>query len=153
MTATYHIFGSELSPYSVKVRSYSRSKEIPHEWVSRSREPDEFKKYARLPLMPLVVTPELEGNQDLTPMIEKMERLFPEPSIYPKDPLFDSFRLSSRSTTQASGTSDRIPRPPWILRAFGPCEHAPARVQEHSPPAENQPLLSLLLARPVNARS
>ena len=85
MTTTYRIFGSELSPYSVKVRSYFRYKGIPHEWVARSREPAEFKKYARLPLVPLVVTPELEGIQDSTPIIEKMERLFPEPSIYPQD--------------------------------------------------------------------
>jgi len=27
------IFGAELSPYSVKVRSYFRYKRIPHEWV------------------------------------------------------------------------------------------------------------------------
>ena len=32
---TYRIFGSELSPYSVKVRSYFRLKGLPHEWIAR----------------------------------------------------------------------------------------------------------------------
>ena len=33
MSSTYRIFGNELSPYSVKVRSYFRYKRIPHEWI------------------------------------------------------------------------------------------------------------------------
>jgi glutathione S-transferase len=71
----------------VKVRSYFRYKQIPHEWVVRdmARMP-EFQKYARLPLIPLVVTPEDEGIQDSTPIIEKLEALFPEPPIHPDDP-------------------------------------------------------------------
>ena len=36
MTQNYRIYGSELSPYSVKVRSYFRYKEIPHQWIPRS---------------------------------------------------------------------------------------------------------------------
>ena len=36
MPDRYRIFGVELSPYSVKVRSYFRYKGIPHEWVVRS---------------------------------------------------------------------------------------------------------------------
>ena len=54
----YRIFGSELSPYSVKVRSYFRYKGLPHEWIARSPAVQgEFQKYAKLPLVPLVVTP------------------------------------------------------------------------------------------------
>ena len=34
--SVHRIFGIELSPYSVKVRSYFRYKGIPHEWVVRS---------------------------------------------------------------------------------------------------------------------
>ena len=37
MADVYRIFGSELSPYSVKVRSYFRYKRIPHEWIVRGR--------------------------------------------------------------------------------------------------------------------
>ena len=32
---TYRIFGAEISPYSVKVRSYFRYKGIEHEWIVR----------------------------------------------------------------------------------------------------------------------
>jgi glutathione S-transferase len=86
MPAPHRIFGSELSPYSVKVRSYFRYKGIPHEWLERGPSNiAEFQKYAKLPLVPLVVTPEAQGLQDSTPIIEAIEARFPEPSIYPKD--------------------------------------------------------------------
>ena len=46
---TYRIFGSELSPYSVKVRSFFRYKCIGHEWIPRSPAVQaEFQKYARV---------------------------------------------------------------------------------------------------------
>ena len=78
--AMHRIFGSELSPYSVKVRSYFRYKNIPHEWVLRSpANQAEFQKYAKLPLVPLVVTPDGEGVQDSTPIIGRFEKAHPEP--------------------------------------------------------------------------
>jgi glutathione S-transferase len=84
----YRIFGAEVSPYSVKVRSYFRYKGIPHEWIVRGpANMETFQKYAKLPLIPLVVTPEEHGIQDSTPIIEKMETLFPEPSVHPPDPV------------------------------------------------------------------
>jgi len=87
MTDIYRIFGAEVSPYSIKVRSYFRYKGIPHEWIVRSSATqEEFKKYAKLPLIPAVATPEDEGLQDSTPTIETMEARFPEPSIHPEDP-------------------------------------------------------------------
>jgi glutathione S-transferase len=86
MPPRYRIFGAELSPYSVKVRSYFRYKGIPHEWVVRdATRQAEFQKYARLPLIPLVVTPDDEGLQDSTPILERLEAEFPEPSIHPAD--------------------------------------------------------------------
>lgn len=82
----HRIFGSELSPYSVKVRSYFRFKDLPHEWLLRTpANQAEFQKYAKLPLVPLVVTPEGEGVQDSTPIIERFEKANPEPSLMPKD--------------------------------------------------------------------
>ena len=36
MADVYRIFGAEMSPYSVKVRSYFRYKAIPHQWVLRN---------------------------------------------------------------------------------------------------------------------
>lgn len=84
---SYRIFGSELSPYSVKVRSYFRYKGIPHEWVLRdATNMAEFQKYAKLPLIPLVVGPGEEALQDSTPILEKLEARFPEPRIDPDDP-------------------------------------------------------------------
>jgi glutathione S-transferase len=83
---TFRIFGSELSPYSVKVRSYFRYKNLPHEWIPRSPAVQaEFQKYAKLPLVPLVVTQDGEGVQDSTPIIERFEALHPEPSVVPDD--------------------------------------------------------------------
>ena len=88
MTTPHRIFGLELSPYSVKVRSYFRYKAIPHVWIVRSGETQaEFQKYAKLPLVPLVVSPDGEGIQDSTPIIEAYEAKFPEPSIHPREPV------------------------------------------------------------------
>jgi len=84
---TYRIFGSELSPYSVKVRSFLRYKNVAHDWILRSPAVQaEFQKYAKLPLVPLVVTPEGEGIQDSTPILERFEASHPEPSVTPDDP-------------------------------------------------------------------
>jgi glutathione S-transferase len=86
VSGNYRIFGSELSPYSVKVRSYFRYKGLPHEWLLRSpANQSEFQKYAKLPLVPLVVTPEGDGVQDSTPIIERFEAATREPSIVPDD--------------------------------------------------------------------
>lgn len=87
MADNYRIFGAELSPYSVKVRSWFRYKGIPHRWLVRNAaNQPEYQKHAKLPIVPLVVTPEGEGIQDSTPIIERFEPMFPEPSIYPSKP-------------------------------------------------------------------
>ena len=84
MAGTYRIFGSEMSPYSVKVRSYFRFKGIDHQWIARGpANEEEFKKFARLPIVPMVVTPDDQGIQDSTPIIEAVDPLFPEPAIHP----------------------------------------------------------------------
>jgi glutathione S-transferase len=84
----YRIIGAEMSPYSVKVRSYFRYKAIPHQWILRNAASQaEYEKYARVPIIPLVVTPEGTGIQDSTPIIDAMEKLYPEPSIHPDDPV------------------------------------------------------------------
>lgn len=82
---TFRIFGSELSPYSVKVRSYFRLKGLAHEWLPRTpANQPEFQKHAKLPLVPLVVTPDGEGIQDSTPIIERFEKA--GPALAPDDP-------------------------------------------------------------------
>ena len=60
MSDRYRIYGVELSPFSVKIRSYFRYKQIPHEWIVRSPATQgEFQKYAKLPLVP----PTFQGCQ------------------------------------------------------------------------------------------
>ena len=88
MTKPYRIFGVELSPYSVKVRSYFRYKGVRHQWLLRNPDTEsEYRKYARIPIVPLVVTPEDEGIQASTPIIERIEAEHPEPSVHPAEPV------------------------------------------------------------------
>ncbi len=87
MRAVYRIFGSEMSPYSVKVRSYFRYKGIPHQWIPRRADTEgEYRRFAKLPIVPTVATPADEGLQDSTPIMEKVEAEHPEPSVHPADP-------------------------------------------------------------------
>ena len=66
MADDYRVIGAEMSPYSVKIRSYFRYKAIPHQWVLRNAASQaEFEKYARMPIIPLVVTPEGTGIQSV----------------------------------------------------------------------------------------
>lgn len=87
MAEPYRIIGAEESPYSVKVRAYLRYKQLPHEWLTRAEAPELYQQHAKLPLIPLVVTPDDEGLQDSTPIIERIEQRHPEPSIHPADPV------------------------------------------------------------------
>src|ERR1700676_5398046 len=90
MADGYRIIGVEMSPYSVKLRSYFRYKAIPHQWVLRNAASQaEYEKHAKMPIIPLVVTPEGSGIQDSTPIIDAMEKLHPEPSIHPDDAIAD----------------------------------------------------------------
>jgi glutathione S-transferase len=82
------IYGSEFSPYSVKVRSYYRYKGIPHRWIVRNIETmSDYQKYAKIPIIPLVVTANDEAIQDSTPILERLEAENPEPSIHPSHPV------------------------------------------------------------------
>jgi glutathione S-transferase len=88
MADVYRIIGAEMSPYSVKVRSYFRYKALPHQWILRNAASQaEYEKYAKMPIIPLVVMPDGTGTQDSTPIIDRIEKLHPEPSIHPGDPV------------------------------------------------------------------
>lgn len=87
MTAPFRLYGAELSPYSVKVRSYLRFKGVEFEWLQRNQaRQEEFARYAKLPLIPVLVDADEAVVQDSTPIIETLEKEFPEPSITPADP-------------------------------------------------------------------
>lgn len=87
MTAPFRLYGAELSPYSLKVRSYLRFKGLEFEWLPRSNaRQEDFARYAKLPLIPLLVDANDTAVQDSTPIIEALEREYPDPSITPGDP-------------------------------------------------------------------
>lgn len=86
----YRLFGMEVSPYSVKVRALLRYKNIPHQWVLRNKANEAaFREHAKLPIIPLLVTPEGDGLQDSTPLIDLLESRHPEPSIRLQDPVLN----------------------------------------------------------------
>jgi glutathione S-transferase len=88
MSDVYRVFGAELSPFSVKIRSYFRYKKIPHQWIQRDSDSmADYQKFAKIPIIPLVVTPEDKGLQDSTPIMETIDGLFPDPSTHPEDPV------------------------------------------------------------------
>ena len=85
ITGNYRIISSAMSPYSVKVRAFFRYKNVLYEWVPRRAVSDpEFQRYARLPLLPTVVTPDGRGLQDSTLIIQELDELHPEPSVHPE---------------------------------------------------------------------
>lgn len=87
MVAPYRLYGADLSPYSVKVRQILRFKGIEHEWLARSQaRQTEFARFAKLPLIPVLVGADDYSLQDSTPIAETLERRYPEPSITPDDP-------------------------------------------------------------------
>lgn len=67
MTRLYKVIGSELSPFSVKVRSWFRFKGIDHESIVASAAArKQYEEYFRIPVIPVVVTPDNTGHQDST---------------------------------------------------------------------------------------
>ena len=65
MATDYRIYGAQMSPYSVKVRSYFRYKGIPHRWIVRNAETEaDYQRYAKIPIVPLVVSPDDTALQD-----------------------------------------------------------------------------------------
>jgi len=87
MSPPLRVIGMEMSPYSLKVRSYLRYKQIPFEWVARNRKTEAlFQKHAKVQLIPLVLFSDSDAMQDSTPIIERLEDEHPEPSIHPAEP-------------------------------------------------------------------
>ena len=86
MTA-YRLFGSETSPYSLKVRAFLRYKGADFDWVPRSTATEEeFNRHAALPAVPLLIGPDGKASQDSTNMLATLEKKVAEPSAQPEDP-------------------------------------------------------------------
>lgn len=87
MTAPYRLYGGQFSPFSQKVASFLRYKGIEHAWIERTAATAaEFNRYAKLPLLPLLVGADEGVLQDSTPILEVMERRHPEPATRPQEP-------------------------------------------------------------------
>lgn len=87
MAGSLRVIGMEMSPYSLKVRSYLRYKDIPFEWIDRSRKTEAlFQSHARVQLIPLVLFSDDDAMQDSTPIIERLEAEHPEPGVHPPEP-------------------------------------------------------------------
>jgi glutathione S-transferase len=87
MAAPYRLYGADLSPYSQKVLWVLRFKNIPHTWLPRTAaRAAEFQRFAKLPLVPVLVGADDFSQQDSTPIVETLERRYPEPSVTPDDP-------------------------------------------------------------------
>jgi len=86
MNAPFRLYGADLSPYSIKVRSYLRYKGIEFEWLQRSNaRQEEVSRYAKLPLTPILVDAGDNALQESTAIIEALERDSADPSITPDD--------------------------------------------------------------------
>ncbi len=87
MNPPYRLYGAALSPYSMKVRAYLAFKGVPFTWLARTQaRGEEFQKYAKLPLIPVLVDSDETALQDSTLIIEALEAAHPEPALAPGDP-------------------------------------------------------------------
>lgn len=83
----FELMGIEPSPYTVKVQSYLRFKDIPFDWVTRNLKTEKrFQRHARVQLIPMLFFPGGEAMQDSTLIMERLEGAFPDPSMHPEDP-------------------------------------------------------------------
>ena len=85
--AHYKLMGMEVSPYTMKVLSYLKYKDISWEWFPRNMRTEKtFQQNAKVQLIPMLFLTDGSAMQDSTPIIEYLEAEHPDPSIYPDDP-------------------------------------------------------------------
>ena len=77
---SYTIFGSESSPYSIKVRAYARHlRAFPFSWANARTDPG-YQAVAKLPIIPAVrCDADGVGYQDSTPIMRAWDAKFPLP--------------------------------------------------------------------------
>ena len=61
----YKLFGLEISPYALKIKSYLNYKKIKFKWIKNPNSKD-LDKLAHLPCVPLLLTDDDEVLQDLS---------------------------------------------------------------------------------------
>lgn len=91
----YQLFGMDVSPYSVKVRAFMRFKGLAHQWLLRTQANEAaFREKAKLPLIPLLVTPSGESLQDSTPIMDFLEHQHPTPSAHLRNPALNFLSMA-----------------------------------------------------------
>ena len=87
MATGYRLFGTETSPFSIKVRSYLRYKKLPFVWVPKGFGTDEeFQTLARSDALPMLVSPNGGISHDSSLILSKIEAARATPSATPDDP-------------------------------------------------------------------
>ncbi|HEY0821485.1 MAG TPA: glutathione S-transferase [Rhizobacter sp.] len=89
MTASYTLYGTEISYYTGKVRAFLRWKRLPFEEVlsDASVYRNVIVPKVGVRAIPVLVTPQGELLQDSTDIIDAVERRHPEPAVYPAGPV------------------------------------------------------------------
>lgn len=86
MGANYRLFGSETSPYSLKVRSYLRYKKLPFDWVARGYGNDEeFSSLAKSQALPMLVSAKGGVAHDSSLIMTAIEAKVNKPFVTPMD--------------------------------------------------------------------
>ena len=84
----YTLYGTDVSYYSGKARSYLKFKKIPY--TEELSTMNAYKKViiprTGVRFIPVLITPDDQVIQDTTDIIEQLEKTWPEPSIYPTTP-------------------------------------------------------------------
>ena len=85
------LVGAPGSPYSRKLRAVLRYRRIPHTWLIRGSREDHDIPEVPVGLIPVLVFPGKKGEKDeaaidTTPLIRRLEGLYPERSAIPPDP-------------------------------------------------------------------
>ncbi len=89
--APLKLVGAPGSPYSRKLRAVLRYRRISHRWILRNSKDDRDIPPVRVPVIPVLVFPGEGGApdtaaNDTTPLIRRLEELYPERAVIPRDP-------------------------------------------------------------------
>ncbi|MBM3557844.1 MAG: glutathione S-transferase, partial [Alphaproteobacteria bacterium] len=81
----YRLYGSNGSPYSVKMRAVLRYRRIPHDWVRLSLRNQAIVQKLKPPVIPVLEYPDGALRNDSTPLIYDLETRHAERRIVPED--------------------------------------------------------------------
>lgn len=84
-TQPYRLYAHIGSPYSMKIRAIMRYRRIPHIVLSRWSDISVAQKHVRVPVIPILETPDGVYQNDSTPMLFDLEKRHTGRSIIPED--------------------------------------------------------------------